>query len=89
MPVDEELKNQLLEELERGLEEVRGCPREFGALEQILERNARRLVRLASEGLARAASLEADFSPSGVPALRSGDDREPGSEAAPGPDDAR
>ncbi len=89
MPVDEELKNRLLEEMERGLEEVRCCPREFGALERILERTTGRLARLASQGLTQAASKEADFSPSGVSALRPGDDRQPGPEAAPGPDDDR
>ena len=88
MPVDEELKKRLLEELEHGLDEARCCPREFGALERILERTSGRLARLACEGLTQAASQEADFSPSDVPALRADDNREPGPEAAPGSDDA-
>lgn len=88
MSIDEELKTQLLAELERGLDEARSCPREFGALERIMERAADRLVRLACKGMAQAASQEADFSPSGVPPLRARDDGEPGPEDAPGPNDA-
>jgi len=88
MAVDEELKKQLLEELERGLDEARACPRDFGALERILERSVGRLARLACEGLTQAASREADFPPSDVSALRARDDAEPGDAAAPGPDDA-
>ena len=34
MPVDDELRRQLFEEVERGIEEVRCCPREFGALQR-------------------------------------------------------
>ena len=87
MPTDEELKNLLLREMQRGLDEARSCPREFGALERILERTAGRLARLASEGLTQAASQEADFSPSAVSALRARLDGQPGPQAAPGPDD--
>ena len=87
--LDEELKKGLLEELERGLDEARSCPYEFGALERILERTHDRLGRLVRQGLTEAASQEADFSPSGLPALRADDDGEPGPEDAPGPDDAR
>ncbi len=89
MSIDEELKTELLEELERGLDEARACPREFGALERIMERAADRLLRLLCRGMTQAASREADFSPSGLPALRTPGDGEPGPDLAPGPDDTR
>jgi hypothetical protein len=70
MPIPEELRQELLKEFEKHLEEVRKCPMTPGSLEPILTRAARRMARLTQETLAQAASKEADFPPSGVPVLQ-------------------
>ena len=72
MSIPEELKKELLEEFEKHLEEVRSCPMTPGSLEPILTRAAQRMARLTQETLARTASEEADFPPSGVSPLRGG-----------------
>lgn len=69
MPVPEELKKELIEEFEKHLEAVRDCPMTPGSLEPILTRAAQRMGRLTQETLARSASDEADFPPSGLPPL--------------------
>ena len=70
MPIPEELKKELLEEFEKHLKEVRSCPMTPGSLEPIMTRAALRMARLTQQTLAKAASDEADFPPSGVPSLR-------------------
>ena len=71
--LDKELLKELLkefeEELRRHLEEVRACPMTPGSLEPIMTRAAQAMARLTQETLAKAASREADFPPSGVPPL--------------------
>jgi len=78
MPVPEELKRRMQEELERGLKQVEDCPMTAGSLEPILNRTARRLSAIAAEGLTKAAAEKAAFSPSAVPSLRQGEDELPG-----------
>ena len=85
MPVPEELKKQMLEELERGLKDVEDCPMTFGSLVPILNRTARRISQLTSEGLTKAAADKAAFPPSGVSPLREGKDQLSGTET-PEPD---
>jgi len=86
MPVPEELKKKLLEELEKGLNEVEDCPMTEGSLLPILNRTARRLSQVATEGLTKAAADKAAFSPSGMPLVREGKDELPGT-AIPDADD--
>ena len=69
MPMREELREELLREFEKHLEEVRSCPMTPGSLGVIMTRAAHAMARLTQESLAKAASEEADFSPSGVSAL--------------------
>lgn len=73
MAVNEELERELLKEfekeLQKHLEEVRACPMTPGSLEPIMTRAAAAMARLTQETLAKAASREADFPPSGVSAL--------------------
>lgn len=69
MPVPEELREELLKEFEKHLEEVRACPMTPGSLGVIMTRAAHAMARLTQETLARAASEEADFPPSGVSPL--------------------
>lgn len=76
----EELQKELNEEFEKHLEAVRACPMTPGSLEPIMTRGAQRMARLTQEILAKAASLEADFPPSGVPPLRGGKTLQPGNE---------
>ncbi len=52
-----------------------------GSLEPILTRGAQRMARLTQNALAKAASEEADFPPSGVSALRRREDLQPEEEA--------
>jgi len=77
----EELQKELIEEFEKHLEAVRACPMTPGSLEPIMTRGAQRMARLTQEILAKAASEEADFPPSGVPALRGGETLQPEREA--------
>ncbi len=76
MPVPEELERELTkdlcEEFEKHLEAVRSCPMTPGSLEPILTRGAQRMARLTQNALAKAASQEADFPPSGLSAMRPG-----------------
>jgi len=72
MSVPEDLRRELMKEFEKHLEEVRKCPMTPGSLEPILTRAAQRMARLTQEELAKAASQEADFPPSGVSSLRGG-----------------
>lgn len=76
MAIDEELERELLKEFEKELQkhlkEVRACPMTPGSLEPIMTRAAQAMARLTQETLAKAASREADFSPSGVPPLPRG-----------------
>jgi len=72
MSIPEALRKELLEEFAKHLEEVRSCPMTPGSLEPILTRAAHRMARLTQETLAKTASEEADFPPSGVSALRRG-----------------
>ena len=80
MPIPEELKKQLLAELERSLEEVEDCPMTPGSLLPILNRSAHRISRLTTEGLTKAAADKAAFSPSGMSPLREGENQLPGAE---------
>ena len=77
MSIPEELKKELLEEFEKHLESVRSCPMTPGSLEPIMTRGAQRMALLTQETLAKAASEEADFSPSGVSSLRGGEPLQP------------
>lgn len=86
MPVPEELKRELLKEFEKHLESVRSCPMTPGSLEPIMTRAAHRMARLTQETLAKAASQEADFPPSGLSALRGGEPLQPEGEAEAGGD---
>ena len=90
MPVPEELEEELTrelrEEFEKHLEEVRACPMTPGSLERIMTKGAQRMARLTQEALAKAASQEADFPPSGVSPLRGGKDLPPEREAEAGGD---
>jgi len=72
MSIPEELEKELLKEFEKHLQAVRSCPMTPGSLGQIMSRAARDMGRLTQEVLAKAASDEADFPPSGVSALRGG-----------------
>ncbi len=65
--LEQELKKELLEEFEKHLASVRSCPMTPGSLEPIMTRGAQRMARLTQQALGKAASPEADFSPSGVP----------------------
>jgi hypothetical protein len=86
MPVPEELEKELmkelLEEFEKHLEAARNCPMTPGSLEKIMTRGAQRMARLTQETLARAASEEADFPPSGLSPLRGGETVQSEDEAA-------
>jgi hypothetical protein len=86
MSIPEELKKELLEEFEKHLEEVRSCPMTPGSLEPLLTRAAHRMARLTQETLARTASEEADFPPSGVSALRRGASVQPADKSKDGGD---
>lgn len=77
MSIPEELKKELLEEFEKHLESARSCPMTPGSLEPIMTRGAQRMARLTQEALAKAASQEADFPPSGVSSLRGGEPLQP------------
>ena len=76
MSVCEELREELLKEFEKEFEkylkEVEACAMTPGSLEPILTRAAQAMARLTQESLAKAASREAAFPPSGVSALRRG-----------------
>ena len=85
MPVPEELKKQMLDELERGLREIEDCPMTFGSLVPVLNRTARRISQLTTEGLTKAAADKAAFPPSGVSPLREGENQLSGTET-PGAD---
>jgi hypothetical protein len=78
MPVSEELRPQILEEFDQALKELEDCPMTYGSLEPILNRASQRMSRLTVESLTKAASPKEAFSPSGVPPLRAGEDRQPG-----------
>ncbi len=79
--LQEELQKELIEEFEEHLKAVRACPMTPGSLEPIMIRGAQRMARLTQESMAKAASEEADFPPSGVPALRRGETLQPEREA--------
>lgn len=87
MSIPEEMKKEMLAELEKFVEEVRSCPMTPGSLEPILTRAAERMARLTQQTLVRTASEEADFPPSGVSPLRRAETLQPEREAAPGGDD--
>jgi hypothetical protein len=82
MPIPEELKKQLLTELEKCLEEVEDCPVSPGSLLPILNRSAHRISRLTTEGLTKAAADKAAFPPSGMSPLRQGENDLSGAENA-------
>ncbi len=86
MPVPEELKRELLKEFEKHLELARSCPMTPGSLEPIMTRAAQRMARLTQETLAKAASQEADFPPSGLSVLRGGEPLQPEGETEAGGD---
>ena len=90
MPIPEELEKELqkelVEEFKKHLEAVRSCPMTPGSLEPIMTRGAQRMARLTQEALAKAASKEADFPPSGVPALPGREDLQPERETQEGRD---
>lgn len=68
--LEKELKKELIEEFEKHLKSARTCSMEFGSLEKIMTRGAERMARLTQEALAKTASDEADFPPSGLSPLR-------------------
>ena len=85
MPISDELekklKQELMAEFETHLQDVRACPMTPGSLEPILTRAAERMARLTQETLAKTASEEADFPPSGVSPLRRGASVQPEAKA--------
>ena len=80
MHISEDLKKQLLSELEKGLKEVESCSMTPGSLLPILNRSAQRISRLTTEGLMKAAADKAAFSPSAVSPLRQGNYQLPGAD---------
>jgi len=89
MSIRDELKNELLEEFDRHLDEACHCSMKPGSLEKIMTQAAQKMARLTQESLARAASQEADFSPSGVPVLRRAASLQPEEKAEAGGDSVR
>ena len=81
-----ELTKELCEEFEKHLEAVRSCPMTPGSLEPILTRGAQRMARLTQNALAKAASEEADFPPSGMSPLRGGESLQSEEETEAGDD---
>jgi hypothetical protein len=81
--LEKKLQSELMAEFETHLQAVRGCPMTPGSLEPILTRAAERMARLTQETLARAASEEADFPPSGESSLRRGTALQSDEQAAP------
>jgi len=86
MSIPEELKEELLDEFEKHLEAVRACAMSPGSLGVIMDRAAQQMGRLTQETLAKAASKQADFPPSGVSALPRGAPLRPGKKAPTGGD---
>jgi len=70
MPMPKEMREKILKELDEQYDRVCKCPMTPGSLEKELVGAVDDLSRLIQEDFADSASKEADFPPSGLPALR-------------------